>query len=178
MVLSFSTFNCRCLQDSFKRKTVFSYFHKKKDDIIFLQETHSSAADEKFWASQWGGHSWFSSFSSNSRGVSVFIKSNHQISVNFIEKDPAGRYIILDIVIDALNLILVNIYAPNKDDPDFFFDVFARLDNINPSHLLVAGDMNVALGPLDYRGSRPTHSNINSCNALRGYNGMPLTHRP
>ena len=38
--------------------------------------------------------------------------------------------------------------------------------NINPSHLLVAGDMNVALGPLDYRGSRPTHSNINFCNAL------------
>ena len=166
MVLSFSTFNCRGLQDSFKRKTVFSHFHKKKDDIIFLQETHSSAADEKFWASQWGGHSWFSSFSSNSRGVAIFIKSNHHISVNSIDKDPAGRYIILNIVIDGFNLVLVNIYAPNKDDPDFFFDVFARLDNINQSHLLVAGDMNVALDHLDYKGTRPTHSNINSRNAL------------
>ena len=166
MVLSFSTFNCRGLQDSFKRKTIFSYLHKKKDDIIFLQETHSSAADEKFWASQWGGHSWFCSFASNSRGVAIFIRSNHQISVNSIDKDPAGRFIILNIVIDGFNLVLVNIYGPNKDDPDFFFDVFARLDNINHSHLLVAGDMNVALGPLDYKGSRPTHSNINSRNAL------------
>ena len=61
MVLSFSTFNCRALQDSFKRKIMFSYLHKKTDDIIFLQETHSSAADEKFWASRWGCHSWLSS---------------------------------------------------------------------------------------------------------------------
>ena len=38
MVLSFSTFNCRGLQDSFKRKTIFSYFHKKKDDIIFYRK--------------------------------------------------------------------------------------------------------------------------------------------
>ena len=38
MVLSFSTFNCRGLQDSFKRKTVFSHFHKKKDDIFFYRK--------------------------------------------------------------------------------------------------------------------------------------------
>ena len=98
--------------------------------------------------------------------MAIFIKSNHHISVNSIDKDPAGRYIILNIVIDGFNLVLVNIYAPNKDDPDFFFDVFARLDNINQSHLLVAGDMNVALDHLDYKGTRPTHSNINSRNAL------------
>ena len=72
--------------------------------------------------------------------MAIFIKSNHHISVNSIDKDPAGRYIILNIVIDGFNIVLVNIYAPNKDDPDFFFDVFARLDNINQSHLLVAGD--------------------------------------
>ena len=38
MVLSFSTFNCRGLQDSFKRKTIFSYLHKKKDDIFFYRK--------------------------------------------------------------------------------------------------------------------------------------------
>ena len=122
----------------------------------------------KLWPnySQCGGHSWFSRFASNSRGVAIFIKSNHQISVNSIDKDPAGRFIILNIVIDGFNLVLVNIYGPNKDDSDFSFDVFARLDNIDQSYLLVAGDMNVAFDPLDYKGSRPTHSNINSRNAL------------
>jgi len=166
MVLKFSTFNCRGLQDSFKRKQIFSFFHKKKDDIIFLQETHCSETDEKFWASQWGGHSWFASFASNSRGVGILIKSNHQILVNSCDKDPAGRYIILNIVIDGFNLVLVNIYAPNNDDPDFFFDIFAKLDNIQSSHLFIAGDMNAALGPLDYKGSCSTHSNTRSRNAL------------
>ena len=39
MVLSFSTFNCRGLQDSFKRKTVFSYFHKKDTFIFYRKHT-------------------------------------------------------------------------------------------------------------------------------------------
>ena len=56
--------------------------------------------------------------------MAIFVKSNHRISVNSIDKYPAGKYIILDIVIDGFNLVLDNIYAPNKDDPDFFFDVF------------------------------------------------------
>ena len=84
MALKFSTFNCRGIQDSFKRKSILSFFHKKGDDIIFLQETHASISNEKFWGSQWGGHCWFSSFASNSRGVGILIKG-HKISVNSIQ---------------------------------------------------------------------------------------------
>ena len=62
----------------------------------------------------------------------------------------------------ACNLILVNVYAPNKDDPDFFLDLFSILDNMDSSRLLVAGDFNIALGPLDYHGSLARHSNVNS----------------
>ena len=81
-------------------------------------------------------------------------------------KDPEGRYIILDIVVNGLHLILVNVYAPNKDDPDFFLDLFSALDNMDSSCLLVAGDFNIALGPLDYQGSLTCHSNINSRNVV------------
>ena len=166
MALKFSTFNCRGLQDGFKRKAVFSYFHKKGDDIIFLQETHSSNLNEKFWSSQWGSHCWFSNFASNSRGVGILIKSNHKISVNSVDRDPDGRFLILDIIIDGFHMILVNLYGPNKDDPDFYFEVFAKLDNLDSSRLIVAGDLNVALGPLDYQGSCPAHSNKNASEAL------------
>ena len=38
MVLSFPTFTCRGLQDSFKHKTIFSYLHKRKDDSIFYRK--------------------------------------------------------------------------------------------------------------------------------------------
>ena len=166
MALKFSTFNCRGLQDGFKRKSVFSFFHKKGDDIIFLQETHASISNETFWSSQWGGHCWFSSHASNSRGVGILIKANHKISVNSVDKDPDGRFLVLDIIINNFHVILVNVYGPNKDDPDFYFNLFSRLDNLDASRLIISGDLNVALGPLDYHGSRLTHSNVNSCKAL------------
>ena len=166
MALKFSTFNCRGLQDGFKRKSVLSFFHKRGDDITFLQETHSSISNEKFWGSQWGGHCWFSSFSSNSRGVGILIKANHKISINSISRDPEGRFLILDIVIDGFHVILVNLYGPNNDDPEFYFDVFSKLDNFDSSRMLIAGDLNVALGPLDYRGSCLEHKNISSRKAL------------
>ena len=115
------TFNCRGFQDNFKRKKIFSYFHKRKDDIIFLQETHSSSTDEKWWSSQWDGHSWFSSFASNSRGVGILVKSSVVvITTKEVIFDPEGRYIILDASFDGFHLILVNVYAPNNDDPIFF----------------------------------------------------------
>ena len=47
-------------------------------------------------------------------------------------------------------MILVNLYGPNKDDPDFYFEVFAKLDNLDLSRLIIAGDLNVVLGPLHY----------------------------
>jgi exonuclease III len=166
MAIKFSTFNCRGLQDNFKRKKIFSYFHKRNDDIIFLQETHSSLKDEKWWSTQWGGHSWFCSFASNSKGVGILIKSSASVSTNTIIKDPDGRYIILDVLINGFHLILVNVYGPNKDDPDFFIDLFSKLDNMDSSRLVIAGDLNIALGPLDYQGSLSSHSNTNSRNVF------------
>ena len=94
-----------------------------------------------------------SSFASNSRGVGILVKSSISISINKVVRDIEGRYIILDVLINGLQLILVNVYAPNKDDPDFFLDLFSILDNMDSSRLLVAGDFNIALGPLDYHGS-------------------------
>ena len=79
---------------------------------------------------------------------------------------PCRQILILDIVIDGFHVVLANLYGPNKDDPDFYFDVFSRLDTFDSSRLIIAGDMNVALGPLDCRGSRPTHGNVDSFKAL------------
>ena len=44
---------------------------------------------------------------------------------------------------------------------------FSILDNMDSSRLLVAGDFNIALGPLDYHGSLARHSNVNSRDILR-----------
>ena len=61
MSLRLNTFNCRGLQDGFKRKKVFNFLRESKYDIIFLQETYSSKSDEMLWRPQCVGQAMFSS---------------------------------------------------------------------------------------------------------------------
>ena len=58
MHITLSTFNCRGIQDFVKRRKVFHHLRSITNDIIFLQETHSSVNNEKFWKQQWGEHAW------------------------------------------------------------------------------------------------------------------------
>ena len=81
MALTLSTFNCRGIQDTFKRKKIFHYLRSVKSDIIFLQETHSTLNDESFWKTQWGAQAWFSSYASNSRGVAILISNSASVQV-------------------------------------------------------------------------------------------------
>ena len=61
---------------------------------------------------------------------------------------------------------MVNIYAPNNDDPDFFLDVFAKVDQFDYASLVVGGDFNTVLGPLDYKGTKTKHSNVKACEMI------------
>ena len=65
--------NVRGLRNFDKHKAVFRWLKLKKADIIFLQETHTTAAEESKWWNLWDGPSFFSYGSSNSRGCSILI---------------------------------------------------------------------------------------------------------
>ena len=160
MHITLSTFNCRGIQDFVKMRKVFHHLRSITNDIIFLQETHSSVNDEKFWKQQWGEHAWFCSHSSNSRGVAILIRNHISPVLNSLYADPNGRYLIMSVTLKGLSLILCNMYAPNEDDPEFFLEVFAKIDQFNQAPLIIAGDFNAVLGPLDYQGSRQKHCNI------------------
>ena len=41
----------------------------------------------------------------------------------------------------------MNIYGPNSDDPDFFLNVFSKIDDSDHANLIVGGDLNLAFGP-------------------------------
>ena len=64
--------------------------------------------------------------------------------------------------IDDLPITLVNVYGPNNNDSNFFLNLFAEIDKFDDSNLIVGGDFNAVLGPLDYRGSQSHHSNKKS----------------
>lgn len=154
------------MQDYVKRKKIFHYLRNLETDIILLQETHSDKTDEAFWKSQWGEFGWFASFSSNSRGVAILIRNSISVKVFSVFCDPNGRFLILNGKLNDVPVTLVNIYAPNKDDPDFLLEVFAEIDKFDNSSLIIGGDFNSVIGPLDYKGTRQTHCNSKTSEML------------
>ena len=60
-------------------------------------------------------------------------------------KDEQGRFIILYVSLNGLKLTLANIYAPNTDSPEFFITTFKEIHRFSPDHLVIAGDLNLAL---------------------------------
>ena len=166
MALKLHTFNCRGLQDFHKRKKIFHYLKCLGSDIIFLQEIHLDKKDEILWKSQWGDQAFFSSFNSASRGVAILFSKTVSVKVHSIFRDPEGRFIVLKACINELPLTLVNIYAPNRDDPDFLLKVFSEMDKLSSPFLIVGGDFNLVINSLDYQGTRSEHSNKKSSEML------------
>ena len=141
------------------RRQTFWYLHEKKFDIVFLQETHSDKTIEKIWSSMWGKKIWFSHGNSQARGVAILFSKNISVMVHNIVTDKNGRYLLLYVTYEKQKFLLVNVYAPNMDDPQFCEEVCARIKSFTPDYCIMAGDFNFGLDPmLDRQGSITNNS--------------------
>lgn len=137
------TFNTKGLNDKKKRIDVFDWLKKKKIDICFLQETHSTTQVEQIWQQEWGYNAHFSSHTGNSRGVAILIQNTFAYKLVECYTDTEGRFIILRIEINEQHMTLVNVYGPNQDQPIFFENLKLNLERKNDNNLIIGGDFNV-----------------------------------
>jgi len=116
---------------------VFFYFLKQNiHDVILLQETHSCSTDEKLWQYKWSGKNFFSHETTNSKGVTVLFKNSLKYELGMFKKDTEGRYFFIEIKFDSKVLVIDNIFAPNKDEPNFLdllFRVIVGFSNFRPN---------------------------------------------
>ena len=108
--------NVKGISNFRKRRVVFTWCRKQKADVIFLQETHSTEEREKRWIKEWGSQICFSQGSSNSRRVAILLKRGIDIVLRKSFGDTCGRFIVLESKINDEEYILINVYAPNKDE--------------------------------------------------------------
>ena len=122
------SFNVRGLSEVNKRRQIFNYIKKHKVDIALLQETHSSSRTSNSWHNKWGGNILYSHRATNSRGVAILFKHGKNFKIKRVDRDEAGRIIIIEVEIeDNKNITISNIYAPNEDNPKFFLSLMTRL---------------------------------------------------
>lgn len=75
------TVNARGLREKKKRMTMFQWLKQQKCDVALVQETHFTSEMTDFVDMDWAGKAFHSLGSSQSRGVSIFIKPKINIDV-------------------------------------------------------------------------------------------------
>lgn len=168
--LNIVSYNVRGIRNQIKRRKVIRYLHERKYDIVFIQESHCTNADQKMWENEWGGKAFFSHGSSEAKGVGIWIKKNSPIQITECKKDIEGHFIILDISYEGHGYTLVNVYAPNSDSPDYFKGVFQHMEQVQNDYKIIGGDFNLALKEQDLRGAaNGIHAHRDSIQFLEQY---------
>ena len=118
--LTICSLNVRGLANDRKFRETWQWLRNKKCSVYFLQETHSTESRASFWRNEWGYEAVFSSCTSARAGVSILFNKNVCFQVLKQHSDPHGRFIVIDVSSNEKVIMLVNLYAPNHDDPEFF----------------------------------------------------------
>ena len=144
-MVTIATMNVRGLRDETKRLQMFAYMKKQMFDIVLIQESHATEADEQWWAKQWGGKIIYANGDSKSRGVCILFRKGLNVSVGKTTKCAEGRFVLIDCVIDEKEMLIANVYAPNVDNPDFFVKLFTEMAAHQSADRIIAGDFNLVL---------------------------------
>ena len=165
-----ASFNVNGLRQTLKRKTIFHYLKQEHYDMILLQETHSTSSDEKQWECKWGGHILFAHGESHIKGVAILFTKNLKVEFGSKYSNSDGRVLLLyNIQIKDKKISLVLIYAPTKNEPKIFDNLFSILSNFSKHDVVLAGDWNLVLyDQLDKDGG-PVHTNSASKECLKSY---------
>ena len=77
--------------------------------------------------------------------VCILFNNNFQLEIIRQYSDQKGRFIIMDMEIDNKVLTLVNIYAPNKDNPTFSQNLLDHLLSFECEEIIMGGDFNLVM---------------------------------
>ena len=139
--------NCQGLRNKSKRVDVINYFKTLCPNIICLQDTHLTEQEETELKLLSKCTCLMSGVKTNSRGVAILFMNNFDFKILNSKADDQGNLIYADIEIDTVSLRLVNIYAPNVDNPAFFHYVNDIIEENSLDHLVLCGDFNLVLNP-------------------------------
>uniref|UniRef100_A0A3Q2NYD6 exodeoxyribonuclease III n=1 Tax=Fundulus heteroclitus TaxID=8078 RepID=A0A3Q2NYD6_FUNHE len=147
MSIKVCTWNVKGSNNAIKRKTILNSLKKDRNQVAFLQETHLTDEEHKKYLREWVGQVYFSSYSTNKRGVIILIHKNLPLTVVDTFKDTEGRIILIKGILNGENFLLGSVYGPNINDEDFFAVLLSQIAEMDCSNILIGGDFNCSLCP-------------------------------
>ena len=103
-----------------KLTDVINYLKLTCADTICLQDTHLVGNDINLIRTLWKGEIYLSGISTNSRDVAILINNNFEYHIIETKTDTGGNMLCLKLQIYHMSILLINVYGPNHDEPNFF----------------------------------------------------------
>lgn len=130
-----------CGSPAKRKKVLGTYLKNNQADIVFIQESHMKGKEAEKFKAGWVGHIFHSSYSSKRNGVIILIHKNISFVLLKQRNDSEGWILCLEAIVEGTKMVLCNIYAPNKSDPPFFYELNHMLGN-SEGQIILAGDGN------------------------------------
>ena len=112
-----------------------------------------------------GGPIIYSHDTNLARGVCILINLKQKVEIISEELDIVGRYIIAELNVMELSVLITNVYAPNEDCPNFFTELFPKINNSNSTDRVIAGDFNLVLY-VEIDRYQSKHNNTKAANVI------------
>ena len=110
-----------------------------------LQDTHLLKSDIASVKQIWN-YCYLHGTKTNSRGVAILLNNNFEHEVIEHNGDKDGNYLQLILRCSSIKINLINIYAPNHDEPQFFSKI-RDLSEKESDYVIICGDFNLVLNP-------------------------------
>lgn len=140
------SWNINGIRNPVKRKQILTYLKWNRTDVYFLQETHLNIKQHEKLGRIWWGHIFLAP--SSSRDVCILLNKHFPFIPEKVERDPGGRFTVVRGKVLSEVVTLVNVYAPNCEDLNFFRSRFFKLSEVE-GHIIIAGNLNLTLNKMD-----------------------------
>ena len=158
-IVKVSSANVQGIRDKLKRVDILTYLLRDVN-ILCLQDTHLISSDIKSLMLHFPEYKIIvNGNKTNSRGVAIFLKNNFEFKIISTENDNNGNLIVCDLQIGEVTLRLLNVYAPNIDNPAFFQTIKHYIDDSPQMYTLLCGDLNLIL---DHKMDSSNYRNLNN----------------
>ena len=153
--ITFSSLNCNSLNmstiSSVRQKQKIYAITKLKTDFIFLSDirlgglTHENKITElenSLLFNPHEGYKLIHNSNKSSRGVGILIKHNLPVLVLAEARDHNSNILALHCSLHDSEFVIVSIYGPNKNCPEFFTDMENIFNTVSHLPIIIGGDWN------------------------------------
>ncbi|KAJ1193283.1 hypothetical protein NDU88_002582 [Pleurodeles waltl] len=134
---------------------VVAYLRRHTVDIAILQKTHLAQGRGDSVQQRMQGQVCAAGFTTHATGVLIWARKGAAIRLQEVCIDPAGYYVVAKYIIGNCVLLVVDIYSPNYDDPNFYYILNTTLQQSGDIPQLWGGNLNCVLNPDKDRSTGP-----------------------